>query len=208
MGSRLSVMVSPNSESGGRVRPPLHIQCTQGARSDDLFSDLIDATRLLLRVPIAFIYRVSPRGSVYLAWRGFSADAPPPDVLSLRAGANVTDPIVIEDAAEDGRLSGHPLVAGPGGARFCQAAPIVSHDGEVLGALCAMDVSPRLASNSEVTVIKYLAGHAADLMELAELRKLRDETIGVPSNPPQKGSPANPPRGRKPAPRAHCVPFH
>jgi GAF domain-containing protein len=50
--------------------------------------------------------------------------------------------LCLPDTAEDKRFAGNPLVRGAPGIRFYAGAPLVTAEGHVLGALCAMDATP------------------------------------------------------------------
>jgi GAF domain-containing protein len=63
------------------------------------------------------------------------------------------------DAAHDPRFAGNPLVLGTPNIRFYVGAPLLSPEGEALGALCAIDTRPRM---------KLLPEQSKRLRELAE----------------------------------------
>lgn len=63
------------------------------------------------------------------------------------------------DATHDPRFAGNPLVLGDPNIRFYVGAPLLSPEGEALGALCAIDTRPRM---------KLLPEQSKRLRELAE----------------------------------------
>lgn len=63
------------------------------------------------------------------------------------------------DAAHDPRFAGNPLVLGSPNIRFYVGTPLLSREGEALGALCAIDTRPRM---------KLLPEQSRRLRELAE----------------------------------------
>jgi len=63
------------------------------------------------------------------------------------------------DASHDPRFAGNPLVLGSPNIRFYVGAPLLSPEGEALGALCAIDTRPRM---------KLLPEQSKRLRELAE----------------------------------------
>ncbi len=52
-------------------------------------------------------------------------------------------PLAVEDTQLDERFRGNPLVIGPPFIRACIAAPLVTREGQMLGAIYAMDTEPR-----------------------------------------------------------------
>ena len=90
--------------------------------------------------------------------------------------------MVVNDAARDDRFAANPLVTGDLGIRFYAGQPLVSPEGQPLGALCVIDHSPRdgltsqqadaLATLGEL-VMSLLEGLRADAQaELARSQSL------------------------------------
>lgn len=102
--------------------------------------------------------------------------------------------MIIEDATEDVRFSGNPLVKGPPHIRFYAGAPLVSSaNGYRYGSLCIIDVKPHkdfpsdlynmLAQFAELTVREI------EKDKLALLQKMVKEQRTLPGNLPGTGSP-------------------
>lgn len=69
------------------------------------------------------------------------------------------------DAAHDPRFAGNPLVLGTPNIRFYVGAPLISPEGEALGALCAIDSRPRMKLLPEQSKrLRALAGRAAAIL--------------------------------------------
>lgn len=64
--------------------------------------------------------------------------------------------LMVSDAAADERFSGKPLVAGGEAIRFFAGAPLVTAEGEVVGALCVMNREPRELSESQQKSLSML----------------------------------------------------
>jgi GAF domain-containing protein len=64
------------------------------------------------------------------------------------------------------RTQTNPLVTGPFGVRFYAAAPLRTHDGFKLGALCVADHEPRELSTTEAQILTNLAALVMAQMEL------------------------------------------
>ena len=113
----------------------------------------------LLRCPAALICLVAEDRQVLAAAHGLQDTAGPQASRTLsfcqHAVASRTD-LVVEDAREDRRLSGHPEVAELG-IVACAAVPLTAPDGQALGTLCAIDRTPRRWTEPELAELHDLA---------------------------------------------------
>ncbi|MFU8829679.1 MAG: ATP-binding protein, partial [Phycisphaerales bacterium] len=79
------------------------------------------------------------------------------------------EPLVIEDAVQDKRVSDNPLVTGEPGIRFYAGAPI-EVDGERIGSLCAIDLKPNRINDEQIRMLRYLAAIASNELTNRMLR--------------------------------------
>jgi diguanylate cyclase (GGDEF)-like protein len=90
-----------------------------------------------------------------------------------QAFCNVTigmhEPLIVEDALQDARFENNPAVVGPPYVRFYAGVPLRSEGGHNLGALCAIDATPRRLDARQVTLLQDLA---AMVMSVIEARRL------------------------------------
>ena len=77
-------------------------------------------------------------------------------------------PLVVQDAAEDARFHGNPLVTGDPRIRFYAGAPIVTSDGHGLGTICVLDRVPRVLEPGQLGALEALSRR---LMSHLELRR-------------------------------------
>ncbi|WP_449448386.1 putative bifunctional diguanylate cyclase/phosphodiesterase [Thermomonas brevis] len=78
--------------------------------------------------------------------------------------------MVVPDAALDERFHDNPLVAGPAGFRFYAGVPLLSPQGQPLGALCVLDQRPRHDfSDADRQCLRELAKIASDRLELRRI---------------------------------------
>lgn len=84
------------------------------------------------------------------------------------------DVTVFEDALKESCLQTNPNVIGDFGLRFYAGAPLITHDGFLIGTLCIIDKKPREFNDSERLILEGLAQTAMDQIEL---RRSSLETI-------------------------------
>ncbi len=82
--------------------------------------------------------------------------------------AGQSDPMVVADARNDPRLAQHPLVAAAPFVRFFASAPIVDGGGTFLGALTAVDRSPRQPATNLHELLRLLALRVTDRLALRD----------------------------------------
>lgn len=78
--------------------------------------------------------------------------------------------MVVPDATADERFHDNPLVTGPAKLRFYAGAPLLSADGQPLGALCVIDHEPHGDfSRDDMSRLRELANMATDRLELRRI---------------------------------------
>ena len=87
-----------------------------------------------------------------------------------------TRPLVVEDARDDLRFAGNPLVTGPQGIRFYAGAPVLDADGRPLGTLCILDTRPRQLSPSEIDTLCDLAFGVSSVLRMEQAAAARRES--------------------------------
>ncbi|MDC0707691.1 PAS domain-containing protein [Stigmatella sp. ncwal1] len=83
---------------------------------------------------------------------------------------------LIEDAREDARTQGHPLVQAEPPLRFYLALPLRNEEGEQVGALCLMDHVPRRMSAPQSKLLEHLRRQAETQLRLrAQLLEAQEQ---------------------------------
>ena len=110
----------------------------------------VRAAAQLFDTDIGLATIVTARRMVVIAGLGFDRDAIDRDVsFCSHVVAQPGRPICVLDAAADHRFAGNPLVMGDPRIRFYAGAALLSPDGMAVGALCAIDRSPRAAMSAD-----------------------------------------------------------
>jgi two-component system sensor histidine kinase VicK len=77
-----------------------------------------------------------------------------------------TEVTVFENAPEEPCLLTNPNVAGSFGLKFYAGAPLITHDGFLIGTLCIIDQTPRVFSTADREIMQSLAKIVMDEIEL------------------------------------------
>jgi PAS domain S-box-containing protein len=113
------------------------------------YLSLIDADRQWFKSKIGLTINEVPRRG------GFAAHA-----------LTQTDVFVVNDVIQDKLFSSSPLLAAEPSLRFYAAAPLVTHDGYVIGTLSVADRTPRDLSFEQQEVLRALSRQAVVQLEL------------------------------------------
>lgn len=73
--------------------------------------------------------------------------------------------LIVPNTTKDERFTTSPFVTGTPNAVFYVGAPLTTHDGHLLGSLCALDVVPRQLSPVQLKTLKVLAKRVTQLLE-------------------------------------------
>ena len=86
------------------------------------------------------------------------------------------EPLVVEDALQDGRFAGNPLVAGPPHIRSYAGMPLRGPGGALVGTLCVIGLAPRPFTPADLE-------HLMDLAAWAELELVQPSATGEDRRP-------------------------
>ncbi len=110
---------------------------------------LVDADRQWFKSRVGVEHRETPRSMSFCAH-------------TLPTG----ETLIVPDARQDARFKDNPVVTGELGVRFYAGAPIVEHNGHVLGTVCVIDTQPRSMSPIQIAALQALARHTMALIEM------------------------------------------
>lgn len=119
----------------------------------------------IIGTPIAAISIIDRDRQWFVADKGLEVDETPRAVSFCGHAIDGDAPMVVNDAALDSRFGGNPLVRGDPGIRFYAGAPLVTSEGQKLGALCVIDTRPRDLSAEQAAALTALATRVAHELE-------------------------------------------
>ena len=142
---------------------------------ESFFNNLSQIIAKTFDTPIALISLVHKEEVFFIGNKGMEETTSVPRNISLCSFAVLDKELTIfEDALEQPCLISNPLVAGEFGLRFYAAAPLITHDGYNIGAVCIVDKTSREFSKEDQSLLKHFAKSA---MEAIEERK-RNISLG------------------------------
>lgn len=143
---------------------------------DARFDAIVELLRNLCDVPIALVSLVESERQRFLGKTGLDADETPRSMSFCAHAMLLPEVMVIPDATRDPRFADNPLVTGDPHIRFYAGAPLVSHSGVPLGALCVIDTKPRAGLTAiQAQTLRVLASNVVAVLEArreAEARTL------------------------------------
>ena len=132
---------------------------------DEAFDHITAVAASLFRVPIAIISLVDRDRIWFKSHHGLDLCETAREPGLCASAVLSPDVYHVRDAIHDARALANPLIADLG-LRFYAAAPLRTHDGFSLGALCILDRAPRELAASEAELLIKLAALVMDQMEL------------------------------------------
>lgn len=133
---------------------------------EEAFDRITRLVTALLHVPIAAVTLVDQNRQWFKSQAGLAVDETPRDQSFCAHAMLGQGPMVVNDAHLDPRFANNPLVTGDPDIRFYVGVPLRASDGTPLGALCAIDTTPREIDARELDVLNDLANLTMEQLEL------------------------------------------
>jgi PAS domain S-box-containing protein len=129
------------------------------------FDALVKVASMVCGVPISLVSLVDADRQWFKADVGLGATQTPRDV-AFCAHAILDDQIFeVEDALQDGRFAGSPLVQGAPDIRFYAGTPITLANGARVGTLCVIDRIPKKLTPTQRAILHHLGVAASQALE-------------------------------------------
>lgn len=126
-------------------------------------------------VPIALVSLIDRGRQWFKSREGLDATETPRDISFCGHTIHQSEPMIIEDTLEDERFFDNPLVTSAPDIRFYAGAPLHTDTGHRLGTLCLIDRQPRSFDDTQIALLRDLAGMVEDLIR-ADTRQRRQTT--------------------------------
>lgn len=180
IGLRVAIVGDQAHDEAGRLAA-LRRYAVLDTQSEPGFERITELVQLSLGVPIAAVSLIDDQRQWFKSEKGLGICETSRD-LSFCAALieRKVKRLVVADSTIDPRFCDHKLVTGPPFIRSYLGVPLVSPDGYVLGALCAIDTAPRRFDEAQIGVMERLAELVMAELEL-RLIASTDELTGVSS---------------------------
>lgn len=132
---------------------------------DAELQEMIELAAELLDCPIALITLLEGDIQHFLYKVGTDIEQVSNTESFCRYLSLTNDLMVVNDTHKDERFANNPFVTGEPYVAFYAGAPLATHDGHLLGSICALDVMPREFSPVQLKLLKVLTKRVIQIME-------------------------------------------
>ena len=146
--------------------------------SEQDFDDLTLLASHICEAPMAVVSLVDEKRQWFKSRIGVEAKETARDIsFCSHTILNVNEVLEVSDACADPRFADSPLVTAGPHIRFYAGAPLVSHDGHALGALCVMDRKPHKLKPDQLKALQALSRNVVAQLDLR--KQARDLAMEV-----------------------------
>jgi len=139
---------------------------TLDTRPEKALDDLTTLAATICGAPMAMISLVDEKRQWFKSRVGRAASETPREISFCAHTLLETDLLIVPDAAADARFADSPLVTGEPHLRFYAGAPLLTPEGEALGALCVHDCVPRTLTPEQQQALRVLSRQVMTHLEL------------------------------------------
>ncbi len=156
----------------------LHDYAILDTPPEESFDRITRLAKMTLQTPMAVVSLVAADRQWFKSRIGVGACETARGVSFCTHTIESNEPLIVRDALNDLRFATSPLVQGEPYIRFYIGTPLNTPAGHNIGALCAMDTTPRDPSPEQVRLLQDLGRLVIDELELRKLAFL-DPLTGV-----------------------------
>jgi len=130
------------------------------------FQSIVNIAAEICDKPIAFLTLVDDRYNWFKIVKNFQMEPIAKGSSFCQYTLESDELLIIPDASKDNRVRKNELVTGKLHIRFYAASPLVSKDGDNIGALCVFDSKPGRLTEHQKQILRILARQAMYLIEM------------------------------------------
>lgn len=145
---------------------------------EEAFDKITRLAKIALQMPMVAVSLVDRDRQWFKSRQGIASIQTPRSISFCTHTIQGVRPLIVADARSDVRFASSPLVVGEPFIRCYIGVPLRSHEGQNVGALCAMDTVVREPSPEQVQLLEHLACLVVDELEL-RVRASTDSLTGV-----------------------------
>lgn len=136
------------------------------SEAEQAYDDITYLASTICRTPISLVSFIDKDRQWFKSHRGTSLQQTSLDTSICAYLARDRQPMIVPDTMNDPRFRDMELMKGPPFIRFYAGVPLISPEGIGLGALCVIDLEPRLMTSEQMQTLTALARQVVALMEL------------------------------------------
>lgn len=167
-----SVAAVPLNEQD-RLKALLKLQILD-TEPDSTFDAVMSLAASIFQVPIVLVSLIDEQRQWFKSRQGLDLRQTDRKLAFCAHAILQPDIFIVEDALQDDRFSGNPLVCTIPNIRFYAGCPLINEQGYALGTLCIIDLVPRQMTEQDKTILRKLAVMVIDRLN-EHKRKLRTE---------------------------------
>lgn len=134
--------------------------------AEQAFDDITYLASTVCRTPISLVTLIDKDRQWFKSHRGTSLQQTPLDTSMCAHVVRDRSPLIVPDITNDPRFRDMALMKGAPFIRFYAGVPLFSAEGAALGALCVIDLEPRLITSEQLQTLQALARQVMAQMEL------------------------------------------
>ena len=157
-----------NNDEIGRLKAVQRLNVLDTAEEAP-FEKIVNLVQEILQVPICAVTLVDEHRQWFKASRGLDVCETSRDVSFCSHAIQFSEPFIVQNAVDDPRFAENPLVTGDLNIRGYAGIPLRTPEGYNVGALCAIDTSPREFLDTEIAILEKFAKVIIDELELRQI---------------------------------------
>jgi len=139
--------------------------------------ELVQLAAAICGTPIGLVTLLDERHQWYRASEHLKLGDTPREVAFCAHAVRETGLFMVKDALMDARFVSNPLVTSDPAIRFFAGVGLFTSDGEPMGTLCVVDMSPRILGTEQANALEVLGRQVSVRLEAMVQRKALAEVI-------------------------------